>query len=400
MGGVISGWKEFAFALTTMMVPICAYVMMKNPHWLSTATAVNDQLAQIPDAVIRKQMLVPTALSTVLPAGIKGLFCATMLCGFMGNFNTSLHSWSSIFIQDIIMPFRKKPLETKQHIFLLKLAIVGVAAFFLTFSLLYKQNEYILMFFSGSMSVYVAGAGAVIIGGLYWKRGTTAGAWTAMIVGPLLMLGWLLYRQVSKQMHEGDPLLYPSEIDIWGIIPDGLSTQKFSFFVQLLCTVSYTVVSLVTRQKDFNLDKMLHRGAYADDAALAKPQPKKGFWAKVGATREFTRLDKGILITSVIWSMGWFALAAIGTLYYGKYGIDDHAWSAFWMVKTWIGLVLGIIAVTWVSIGGIGDLRYMLNKLSSETIDVTDDGTVKSAEAKAIPAAPAAKVPADVVERK
>ena len=63
---------------------------------------------------------------------------------------------------------------------MLRLAIVGVAAFAWIFSYYFGQVSYILMFFAITATIYSGGAGSVIIGGLYWKRGTTAGAWAAM----------------------------------------------------------------------------------------------------------------------------------------------------------------------------------------------------------------------------
>ena len=37
------------------------------------------------------------------------------------------------------------------------------------------------MFLALTGAIFVGGAGSAIIGGLYWKRGTTAAAWTAMV---------------------------------------------------------------------------------------------------------------------------------------------------------------------------------------------------------------------------
>ena len=56
-------------------------------------------------------------------------------------------------------------------------ALFCVFAF--VFSLFFSQLDYILMFFAITGAIW-AGAGIVITLGLYWKRGTTAGAYAAL----------------------------------------------------------------------------------------------------------------------------------------------------------------------------------------------------------------------------
>ena len=55
-----------------------------------------------------------------------------------------------------------------------------------TVSLLFPLKDFIFMFFALTSAIYLGGAGAVIIGGLYWKRGTAEAAWTALILGTVM----------------------------------------------------------------------------------------------------------------------------------------------------------------------------------------------------------------------
>ena len=43
------------------------------------------------------------------PTGLLGLMCAAMLAAFISTHDTYLHSWGSILVQDVILPFRRKP---------------------------------------------------------------------------------------------------------------------------------------------------------------------------------------------------------------------------------------------------------------------------------------------------
>ena len=76
---------------------------------------------------VRIQMQVPVILRTMIPKGLMGAMCAIMLAAFISTHDTYLHAWGSIFIQDVVMPFRKKPFEPKQHIKMLRWSIFGVA---------------------------------------------------------------------------------------------------------------------------------------------------------------------------------------------------------------------------------------------------------------------------------
>ena len=64
-----------------------------------------------------------------------------------------------------------------QHLRVLRCSILGVGVFIFFFSLVFQQSEYIFLFFAITGAIFAGGRGAVIIGGLYWKRGTTAAAW-------------------------------------------------------------------------------------------------------------------------------------------------------------------------------------------------------------------------------
>ncbi len=104
-------------------------------------------------------MTVPVALSILLPVGIKGLFCAMMVMGLFAGDSGHLHSWGSIFVQDVVLPLRKTPMTPRQHIWALRSAVIAVAMFAFTFSLLFTQTQYIQMWWSLTSAVFVGGAG-------------------------------------------------------------------------------------------------------------------------------------------------------------------------------------------------------------------------------------------------
>jgi len=138
-------------------------------------------------------LFVPIVAFTV--RGLLGAFAAVMLAAFISTHDTYLHSWGSIFVQDVWLPLRRKPFTEAQHLRALRLSICGVAVFIFFFSLLFKQSQYIFLFFAITGAIFAGGSGAVIIGGLYWKRGTTAAAWAAMLTGSGIAVGGIVLHQ-------------------------------------------------------------------------------------------------------------------------------------------------------------------------------------------------------------
>ena len=130
------------------LVPVLVYVYMNHPDFQSVADSVNASLSTMPTDTLKSQMRAPFVLSEVLPVGLLGAFAALMLAAFISTHDTYLHSWGSIFIQDVIMPFRKKPFDKEEHIKVLRYSIFGVAIFIFLFSLLFSQSQKIALYFA------------------------------------------------------------------------------------------------------------------------------------------------------------------------------------------------------------------------------------------------------------
>ncbi len=183
MSNVLSAWRGFAGVLMRYVLVLGAITFMAEPAFSGQAAKVTQILDGIANPQVRDQMRVPVALSFLLPAGLKGLFCSLMLMGVISGDAIALHSWGSILIQDVVLPLRRRPLSQREHLRLLRWAIAGVAAFAFVFSLFFSQTQDLILWWTITGTVFIGGAGSVIIGGLYWKRGTTAAAWSAMLAG-------------------------------------------------------------------------------------------------------------------------------------------------------------------------------------------------------------------------
>ena len=204
MANIFNGWRFRVLLLITLIIPIAIRVVMTNPEYAAQAQVIEAYTAAQSTDALAAEVRTPIAMAQILPVGLLGLFAAALFGAFISTNDTYLHSWGSIFVQDVVLPFRKKPLSQKAHLLLLKLAILGVAIFAFFFSLYFKSTQYIAMYLALTGAVFIGGAGSAIIGGLYWKRGTTAAAWTAMIAGMTLSGAGIVLKQVPEHLvHPG-----------------------------------------------------------------------------------------------------------------------------------------------------------------------------------------------------
>lgn len=385
MGGIIAVWRWIPQALVMLMMPLAAVAIMKLPEFAAQAEAVNQSLKTIPNEYVQGQMRVPLAMAQILPIGIKGLLAATMLFVSFTTHDTYLHSWGSIFIQDVVMPLRKKQLTPEQHIRLLRASVIGVAVFAFLFSLWYPMGQKILFFFAITGTIWLGGSGAVIIGGLYWRRGTTAGAYCALTVGAVLGVAGLVVPQFW-QAHYGRP--FP------------INGQVLWFIAMLSAIAVYVGISLVTGRgkPPFNLEKMLHRGPYrlpGDEREVY--EAPKSLWLKItGITPEFNRTDRILAVALVAYHGLYFMWFLVFSLINIVYPVSDAVWLKYWWFDIRLKLAISIPAIVWFTIGGVLDIRRLFQTLKTLPRDASDDGMVREAIVTTPESSPAEGIPATV----
>ena len=366
-------WKPQG--LFIFLVPVLTYVFMNHPDFQSIADSVNVTMSSLETETLKSQMRAPVVLSKVLPVGLLGAFAALMLAAFISTHDTYLHSWASIFIQDVILPFRKKPFDKDDHIKALRYAIFGVAIFIFLFSLLFDQNQEIALYFAVTFAIFAGGVGAVIIGGLYWDRGTTEGAWAAMIVGAAIAVTGTIVPQVS---------------DSWLIDTEGFKGIK-NFILRLkeingikfyalsmgFSSFSYILVSLMTFKEKVNMDKLLNRSKYSIQGEIKIIDEKvKPIFKIFGIGKEFTIEDKIIYLVSFVWNILFTLVFVFGTMYNLSNDVSDESWMIYWKYQLYINIIFSFIIIIWFTIGGFIDIKKMFKSLSSSKRDHEDSGFV------------------------
>ena len=375
MGAVLAGFRGFPQAIFFLFAPIAIYVFMNHVDYQSISLSVNTSLDQFNSDSLRTQMRAPIVLSEILPVGLMGAFAALMLAAFISTHDTYLHSWGSILVQDVIMPFRKEPFDKDTHLKVLKYSIYGVAIFIFFFSLLFQQNQKIALFFAITGAIFAGGAGAVIIGGLYWKRGTTAAAWSAMITGAVIAVGGIILKQISAEWLADKDSMVALKQGI--LVLRNINGQVYWAIGMGASALSYFLVSLLGKRTIFNMDKMLNRGEYAikGEMEIVSEIPERG-WKMLGMGKEFTKGDKIIYIINYAWTLSWTIIFFVGTVYNLYNDVSDDSWMKFWKYYLFIHIIMAVISIVWFTWGGFKDLGEMMTKLRSDDRDHKDDGWI------------------------
>lgn len=379
MGNLLAQIRWQGVLVFFMAFVLVTHMYMHHPAYAETAAAINhsidltlgqqgrDQSAV--GAVARTQMLVPTALTHMLPHGLIGLFCAMMVAALISSSNAMTHAWGSVLMQDILLPLRKKPLETKQHIWALRASVLAVALITFALSLLIKPTQSIMQCLALFGSLWLGSAGAVILGGLYWKKGTTKAAIITLLFGLVVGTLLLILTQTWPEIVKHYPTL-PAKFPLSGQV-SYLSTAFASILL-------YVLVSLLDRQPAHDMDKLLHRGKYTvPNELLAHDQAVAGWQRIFGITRMFNREDR---ITAYI-LMGYFlfslAVFIIGMIIGYKTHPTEDQWAGYWGIFLIVQVVLLVSTTLWLGIGGCRDTFRLFRSMRAPERDLGDTGELK-----------------------
>ena len=364
MAGFLGTWRSLVQTALLIFIPICAIVFFNNPATADAARALNDVLSTM-DEQAASQARVPLFLNYVLPGGFIGIFAAVMFAAMLSTDDTYMHSWGSIFIQDVILPFRKKPFTEKQHIWLLRASIIFVGVFAFFFSWLWKETEYILLYFQITGAIFTGGAGAVIVGGLYSRSGTTLGAWVAMILGSGLAISSIVLQK-----------LWP----IWFGHNFPMDGQVLAFIVSIFGFFAYFFVSWLDRKINhrelFNLDRMLHRGEYDTKKEHKEAWNAGKVWRLLGLTNEFTLFDRILFFASLIWTLTWTGVFVTGLIGHFVFHWEPITWLRMWKFYVMFAFFLGIGTTIWFLIAGFRDIGRLFKTLATDERNYADNGQV------------------------
>jgi solute:Na+ symporter, SSS family len=131
----------------------------------------------------------PAMLAVLLHSGVKGLVVAGMLAATMSVNSSYLLGWSAVISQDVILPLRQitgaGPLSSRAQIAVNRAANLFVSLFLMFWGLYYTPPGAVYLYLNITGTIFLAGAFAGVVGGLYWPRASTTGGYLAMLLGAL-----------------------------------------------------------------------------------------------------------------------------------------------------------------------------------------------------------------------
>ena len=354
-----------------------------------------------------QQQMMPMVLQKIFPVGILGLFCLLMIMLLLSTDDSRIFNAAGCIVQDMILPFFKDRLSSKQHLLLLRLTTVGVAVFFFIVAIFFSQLDYINMFVTIMCALWLGGAGPIMIGGLYTRFGNLTGAWCAIIFGSgTSLLGLILQRNWTDIIYPWlEKMQYVEALDrfltavsaplnpwvIWKMDPIKFPINSFEIWgiSMFLAIASYIIGSLLT-YKPYDLDKLLHRGKYQISGEEKVLVREKWTWKNiagklVGITCEYTTGDKVIA-----WSVFGYAivyqviLGFVVIVIWNFFDPWDQLWWdwRFYISTLLIPGIVGAISTVWFMIGGIIDSKRLFRDLADRASDSNDNGQVFSEENK------------------
>jgi len=183
---------------------------------------------------LQSTIAMPRLLATVVPSGLLGLMVAGMLAASMSTYSAYMLAWSSVATRDIIGPLRSGELDGRTTILLTRAITAGIGVFILVFGLWYEVPATTFQYTAITGAMYAAGAFGCVAAGLYWKKANVVGAYTALGLGAVAPIAFL----VLDQFKSGLPAeaLFLMDVNISGFL---------SFF---LAAIGMIVGSLLTQQ--------------------------------------------------------------------------------------------------------------------------------------------------------
>ena len=451
--GVLNG--NIPDALREEAAAVAAGERAPSPE-LAAVQGVNAKQAQ-KVRTLYGQMMMPVVLRQLLPAGVIGLFGLLMLMLLVSTDDSRIFNAAATWVQDVVLPFRKTPPDSRRHIAMLRWASVAVAVFFFVVAVFFSQLDYINLFTQILCAVWLGGGGTVMVFGLYTRFGNTAGAWCSIAFGSGFSLVGLITQRVWAShvvpwlsLHGWTEGVFRFFADLsrplnpyvdWSFgfnsgestLEQALQLFREKLFINsteiyglsmLLSIAAYCLGSWVARRffgvGPFDLDRMLHRGKWAEEAmtggtsgtgvtsgqnvpsvppvrnplSSVLPQGRAAqppllricaalarlLSRLVGIDEEYTRGDRIIAWVSFFYMFVWrIGIATMGVMFWNMVRPFPAAWwgDYYYVMTLCIPMVLGMVCTVWFVWGGLRDLIRLFRDLGARVRDDSDNGFVR-----------------------
>ncbi len=174
-GTLIGGVAYFLFAFVPIFIAYAALV-------------VDPQLAQLfkSDDAREIQYILPNFIRDRVPVWAQVMFFGALLSAILSTASGALLAPTALFTENVLRPFYPN-MGDRQFLLTLRVVLVCFTLAALLFGLNSKSTMYEMV--QNAYKVTLAGAFVPLVGGLFWKRATAAGAMASILLG---LSSWLL----------------------------------------------------------------------------------------------------------------------------------------------------------------------------------------------------------------
>lgn len=132
----------------------------------------------------KPDLLFPTLVENLLPAGLVGLVMAGLIAAVMSHLSGAINSCTTILTIDVYLPYFKKNASEAQSVRFGRLsgALIIILGILCTGILVLHSDKPVFLYLLNAYGLFTPGIATMFLLGILWKRTTHAGAVTAGIL--------------------------------------------------------------------------------------------------------------------------------------------------------------------------------------------------------------------------
>jgi len=144
----------------------------------------------------------PYLMTTLLPPGLLGLAVCALLSAFMSTIDSTLNSTSTIIVNDLYKRFINPEAADKTILRMARIATIGVMILSILNVFLVSRSEHLFIYIQEIASVITIPIVAVFVIGVFWKRATSTGAISTLLMGSCIaLLAWAGFIPELSELH-------------------------------------------------------------------------------------------------------------------------------------------------------------------------------------------------------
>jgi solute:Na+ symporter, SSS family len=218
---------------------------------------VNDQ-----NEIVDSGQAFPMMVKNVLPVGIRGVVVAGLLAALMSSLAGVFNACATLFTIDLYAKFRPDAAE-KQLVRVGRIATVVMVLIGIAWIPIIQGSRGLYDYLQSVQGYLAPPIFVVFFLGVFWKRMNAAGCLAALLVGFAMGLFRLAVDTPPKMFSTPDePWTYAEGSFLW--IVNNIYFQYFSLLIFIVSSLTMIIVSLATREPDYDKFSGLTYGTQTD----------------------------------------------------------------------------------------------------------------------------------------